>query len=166
MNTAGHSSGACCPSLHLPLRWKVKGGDLKLPFPGREKLRIGEVAALTGVSAKTLRFYEERGMLPAAARSSNGYRDYGPGTVARIDFIRRARNAGLSLARISEILTIRDHGHAPCARVRDALVSEIDDLDRQIRELIVLRTAAQELHVTAAAGDPQACEPGRICSYL
>jgi DNA-binding transcriptional MerR regulator len=67
------------------------------------------------MTTRTLRLsYEERGLLPAAGRAPDGYRGYGEVAVERLGFIGRARAAGLSLAQIGEILSVRDHGHAPC----------------------------------------------------
>lgn len=82
-------------------------------------MRIGEAAAAAGMTAKTLRFYEETGLLPTAARSSNGYRDYAEESVTRLEFIRRGRAAGLALAQIREILALRDSGQprAPTSRI-------------------------------------------------
>lgn len=127
---------------------------------------IGEAATATGMTTKTLRFYEDRGLLPAARRAPNGYRDYGNETVARLDFIHRGRNAGLTLAQIGEILRIRDAGDAPCIHVRDLLTRQLTGLDRQIAELVALRATIAEYHDTVAAADPVACDPERICSYL
>lgn len=129
-------------------------------------MRIGEAAAAAGMTTKTLRFYEDRGLLPPAERASNGYRDYAGETITRLKFIRRGRAAGLTLAQISDILSIRDHGSAPCTHVRDLLAGQLDALDAQIAELTALRAAVAEFHDTAAAGDPRDCEPGQICSYL
>lgn len=129
-------------------------------------MRIGEAAAAAGTTTKTLRFYEDRGLLPAPERSANGYRDYAGETITRLEFIRRGRVAGLTLAQISDILAVRDRGSAPCTHVRDLLAGQLADLDAQIAELTALRAAVAEFHDTAAAGDPTDCDPGRICSYL
>lgn len=61
-------------------------------------MRIGETAAAAGMTAKTLRFYEDRGLLPAADRAPNAYRSYAQETVSRLEFIRRGRTAGLTLS--------------------------------------------------------------------
>lgn len=106
---------------------------------------IGEVAAATGVSTKTLRFYERRGLLPAPDRLPNGYRDYGSGAVARVSFVRQAQHAGLTLAQIREILAIRDCGKAPCVHV-DALIHErLDEVERRIAELLATRATLRQL---------------------
>ena len=82
-------------------------------------MRIGELAAATGATTKTLRFYEESGLRPQTERAANGYRDYGPEALSRLDFIRRGRAAGLTLAQIREVIDIRDAGDAPCRHGRD-----------------------------------------------
>jgi DNA-binding transcriptional MerR regulator len=129
-------------------------------------MRIGEAAAATSTTAKALRFYEARGLLPDVGRTDGGYREYTAATVNRLEFIRRSRDAGLSLAQIKEILRIRDAGQAPCAHVGDQLTEQLHALDRQIAELTTLRTAVAELRNAVTAADPEGCEPAQICSYL
>lgn len=129
-------------------------------------MRIGEAAAATGLTTKTLRFYEDRGLLPAAQRSSNGYREYRGETLARLDFIHRGRVAGLTLTQIGDILRVRDAGTAPCTHVVGLLARQVADLDQQIAELVALRATVAEDHDTVAAADPVACDPERICSFL
>ena len=129
-------------------------------------VRIGEAAQAAGVSSKALRFYEEHGLLPAAKRSANGYRDYTSETINRLDFIRRGRAAGLALAQIREILLLRDAGRAPCTHVRDLLAGQLADFDAQIAELVALRATVADFHAVAAAADPEACDAARICSYI
>ncbi len=63
-------------------------------------MQIGELAKLTNTSTKTIRFYEDSGLLPAPARSASGYRDYGPEIVDRLWFIRRGQAAGLTLQKV------------------------------------------------------------------
>lgn len=129
-------------------------------------MRIGEAAAATGMTTKTLRFYEECGLLLAAHREPNGYRNYGGETVARLDFIRRGRVAGLTLAQIGAILRVRDAGDAPCTHVRDSLAGQLAGLDQQIAELVALRATVAEYHDAVAASDPVSCDPERICSFV
>lgn len=129
-------------------------------------MRIGETAAAAGMTVKTLRFYEDRGLLPVADRAPNGYRDYAPEMIGRLEFIRRGRTAGLTLAQIGEILSVRDIGEAPCIHVRDLLAEKLDDLDVRIEELTALRATVAEFHSVAVAGDSTDCDPARICSYL
>ena len=102
-------------------------------------MRIGELADAAGTTAKTLRFYEDQGLLPPAGRTPSGYRNYTAETIARIDFIHRGQAAGLTLAQIQQILHIRDHGQAPCSHVRDLLDARLTDIDQQLRQLHDLR---------------------------
>lgn len=129
-------------------------------------MRIGELAYAVGATTKTLRFYEEQGLLPEADRTPSGYRDYSPDTVARIDFIHRGKAAGLTLAQIRQILQIRDHGQPPCEHVRDLLDTRLADLDAQISKLVALRDTIAQLRDQAATPDPATCTAEQVCRYL
>ncbi|CAI37614.1 heavy metal-responsive transcriptional regulator [Corynebacterium jeikeium] len=127
---------------------------------------IGELAERAGTTAKTLRFYEEQGLLPPTERTPSGYRDYAPETVARIDFIHRGQAAGLTLAQIRQILDIRDGGHAPCGHVRDLLDVRLAEIEQQIAQLSVLRDTIADLSQDAAHPDPETCSTDQVCRYL
>jgi len=127
---------------------------------------IGETAAATGTTAKTLRFYQQAGVLPPAARTASGYRDYGPETRERVDFIHRGQAAGLTLAQIREILTIRNGGRPPCTHVCDLLTTQLAQIDEQINRLQNLKATVTTLRDNAARADPQTCHPDDICRYL
>jgi MerR family transcriptional regulator, Zn(II)-responsive regulator of zntA len=129
-------------------------------------MRIGELATATGTTTKTLRFYEDAGLLPAAPRTPAGYRDYTQHAVARLDFIRRGQAAGLTLAQIRQVLQIHDDGHPTCEHVRDLLEQRMTDLDTQIIELRALRETIAQLHTAATGADPNTCTPGQVCHYL
>lgn len=127
---------------------------------------IGEVASAAGMSSKTLRFYEEQGLLPPARRSANGYRQYSDDTLARLDFIARGRAAGLSLSQIRNILAVSEPGDAPCAHVKDVLAGQLAELDLKIAELTTLRAGVAASYDAVAAGSPAACDQSKVCSYL
>lgn len=129
-------------------------------------MRIGELAEAAGTRAKTLRFYEEQGLLPPAERTPAGYRDYTPEAVARIDFIHRGQAAGLTLAQIKQILDIRDHGQAPCEHVRDLLEERLAAIEQQIAHLTDLHASIAALRDSAADLEPDTCSPDQICRYL
>jgi DNA-binding transcriptional MerR regulator len=129
-------------------------------------VRIGEVAAATGTTTKTLRFYERAGLLRAAERTSSGYRRYAPDVVERLRFIRRSQAAGLTLAHIRTILEIRDAGRAPCGHVEKLLADRLEEIDRQIADLRELRVTVAALHGAAAEPEPYTCAPETICRYL
>lgn len=115
---------------------------------------------------QTLRFYEDSGLLPPAEGASSGYRDYAGETIRRLKFIRRGRAAGLTLAQISDILSIHDHGSAPAPITENLLVGQLADLDTQIAGTDRPPRSRRKLHDIAVGGDSRDCEPGQICSYL
>jgi hypothetical protein len=80
-------------------------------------MRIGDVAAASGLTTKTIRFYEQAGLLPRPPRTAGSYRDYPEQTIKRLAFIRDAQSAGLTLAEIRSVLALRDAGASPCAHV-------------------------------------------------
>lgn len=127
-------------------------------------MRIGELSAATGVTTKALRFYESAGLLPEPARTPSGYRDYDARAVQRVDFVRRGRAAGLTLAQIRGVLEIRDTGTAPCDHVREALRAHLTAIEEQIARLAALRCSVAELH--ARDVDPSTCDRDSLCSYL
>jgi len=129
-------------------------------------VRIGELAAVTGTTTKTLRFYDDAGLLHPEGRTATGYRQYGHDAVARLDFIRRGRAAGLTLAQIREVLAVRDQGHAPCRHVEDLLATRLLALDAQIADLQELRATVAQLHDAARGADPDTCGVEQVCRYL
>ncbi len=117
-------------------------------------MKIGELAHLSGTTAKTIRFYEQAGVLPAPDRTASGYRDYGPEFVERLEFIRRAQAAGLSLREVRQVVTIADQGDAPCGHVVAALTDRLDQVRATIAEL-----SALESHLTALLEHARVAEP-------
>ncbi len=69
-------------------------------------MKIGDVARLSGLPVKRIRYYERRGLLEPATRSEAGYRVYGAEEVARLEFIKRAKLLGLTLKEIRELVGI------------------------------------------------------------
>ena len=92
-------------------------------------MRIGELAAQSGVTTKTIRFWESTGLLADPARTPSGYRDYDPDVVDRLSFIRHAQSAGLTLAEIRPILAISDTGEPSCGHVTDLIHQHLLDVD-------------------------------------
>lgn len=129
-------------------------------------MRIGDLAAATGTTTKTLRFYEQAGLLEAPPRTPGGYRDYPAHVLARVGFIRSAQAAGLSLAEIRDVLAIRDGGRPPCAHVTQLLDQHLADVERRIAELTATRATLRDLARTASATDPATCTEGDICRIL
>lgn len=127
---------------------------------------IGELSERSHVPTKTLRFYEAAGVLPRPSRTPAGYRDYDDSALDRLAFIRSAQAAGLTLAEIRGVIAIRDGGTAPCSHVVELLDTKAAAVNRQIAELRRLKRELDRLRDDAAAVDPGACEPARVCSVL
>lgn len=114
-------------------------------------LTVGEAGRAAGVSAKAVRLYEAKGLLPTADRNSAGYRLYTHNDVELLRFIRQAKTLGLTLAEIGDILDLRRGGTPPCRHVIDVLDHHMADIDRTIAELRQLRHALGETRAQAAA---------------
>ncbi|MFD8474881.1 heavy metal-responsive transcriptional regulator [Streptomyces globisporus] len=129
-------------------------------------MRIGDLAAASGLTTKTIRFYEQADLLPAPPRTPGGYRDYPDQTTARLGFIRDAQGAGLTLAEIRSILALRDGGQAPCAHVTALLDQRLADIERRLAELTKTQEVLRGLARRAAATDPATCTEDEICTIL
>jgi MerR family transcriptional regulator, copper efflux regulator len=98
-------------------------------------MKIGQVAREAGVSIDTVRFYERRGLIPAAERRPSGYRTFTESTVERIRMARTLQSLGLTLDEIIDALRAHDTGAATCETERWRLQVVVDRLDAQIAEL-------------------------------
>jgi len=122
-------------------------------------LPIGQAAAACGVSAKTIRYYEQIGLVPKAARHNGaartgGNRLYGESDLRRLRFIGNSRALGLSLADIAELLPLSDGKGCPGAqpRYRSRLQGHLDVVNERIDQLIGLRETLESLLATAQRG--------------
>jgi len=98
-------------------------------------LKIGELAARTGCLPETIRYYEQRGLLSAPARSSGNYRLYGAVHVDRLTFIRRCRSLDMSLDEVQALLSLQDEPEQSCGGVNDLVDHHIEILRHKIIEL-------------------------------
>ena len=124
---------------------------------------IGEVAQATGVTTKTLRYYERQGLLHEPARTVGGYRDYRTDVIDRVGFVRQAQAAGLTLAQIGEILEIRDGGRAPCGHVATLVDTRLAEVEQRLAELEHTRTQLRVLRGRLDDLNPASCPPNEIC---
>jgi DNA-binding transcriptional MerR regulator len=102
---------------------------------------VGKAAQAAGLSAKAVRLYEAKGLLPPTERTEAGYRLYTGDDIAILRFIRQAKTLGLSLTEIRDILDLRRGGTTPCRHVVALLDQRIREVDRTITELRQLRSA-------------------------
>jgi DNA-binding transcriptional MerR regulator len=113
-------------------------------------LTIGTIAATAGVSAGTIRYYEQIGLLPKPMRTAAGYRQYPREVAHRLRVIRNAQAFGFSLREIATFLRTRDAGGKPCENVRDAARRMLDAVDAQI---VDLRTRRRQMADTLRLWD-------------
>ena len=129
-------------------------------------MRIGDLASRSGLTVKTLRFYEQAGVLPEARRLSSGYRDYDDSATARLRFVKAAQAAGLTLGEIRQVIAVRDDDGPPCQHVTGLLEAHARDLDHRIAALTSLRADIARLQDRAATLDPAACHPAQVCHLI
>ena len=99
-------------------------------------LRIGELAAASGLTRDALRYYERQGLLPRPRRSGGGFREYEAAAVDRLRFIKRAQAHGLTLREIRDLVSHEsDAGRARCRHVRELLARKLTELESQRKEL-------------------------------
>ena len=127
---------------------------------------IRELARHTGVSAKTIRYYEQIGVLPSPKRAPNGYRVYDEHDVERLQLVVGARRLGLSLDEIKEIIALRERGEAPCRVLLDRLQQKADEIAGRIRELQHLEKTLRELHALGVTFPTDDVEGKRCVCHL
>ena len=126
-------------------------------------LKIGQLAQQVGVTAKAIRFYEAKRVLPRPARGANGYRLYGQDALKTLTFVKRAAGLGLTLAEIRDIIAIRQGGAPPCVHVRRLLQDKAGELDRKLRDLIDMR---RQIRRSLAAWSHASRRRAAVCPHI
>lgn len=108
-------------------------------------MNIGTLAASIGVPAKTIRYYEEIGLLPAPDRGDNGYRRYGTEDAATLRFIQRARRLGFSLKDVASLLSLWQDKRRKNADVKALALRQIAEVEARIAELECIRCTLVDL---------------------
>jgi MerR family transcriptional regulator, copper efflux regulator len=129
------------------------------------EMTVGAAAAAAGVSAKAVRLWESKGLLPPAERTDAGYRIFTEDDINVLHFIRRAKTLGLHLDEIKDILDLQRGGEQPCGRVLALLDARLAEIDQRLRDLKRLRrslTAARRAAIRARHHGAQAV----ICTII
>lgn len=126
-------------------------------------MRIGELADAAGVNPKTIRYYEEVGLLPEPRREANGYRRYEQDDLERLEFIRRAQQLELRLDEIREILALRESEQRPCDYVLQVAGERITDLDDRIA---AMQRTREELHALLTRAQRLPAADGSYCGLI
>ena len=126
-------------------------------------LKIGELARRTGVTAKAIRFYERKRVLPPAKRAANRYRRYDADAVGMLSFVKQATGLGLTLAETKEVIAIRRGGRPPCAHVHRLLRDKALELDRMLKDLLELR---RRIRQSLTAWKHRSVSAATVCSHI
>ncbi len=98
-------------------------------------MNIGNASKMSGVPAKTIRYYESVGLIPPAGRTANGYRDYDKKDVEVLRFIKRSRSLGFSVSEVSSLLDLWLNGGRASADVKSIATKHIDAVEQKIAEM-------------------------------
>ncbi|MBF2063938.1 MAG: heavy metal-responsive transcriptional regulator [Calothrix sp. C42_A2020_038] len=114
-------------------------------LPSEKAKQIGTVARISGVPIKTIRYYEELGLLKASGRTEGGFRLFDSDVLSRLHFIKRAQSLGLSLSEIKDFLEVHDQGNLPCDHIKARLQDKLIKIDQQIQELLIFKQELEKL---------------------
>lgn len=106
---------------------------------------IGALAEATATKVETVRYYERIGLLPEPGRTTGNYRAYTGDHLARLSFIRRARDLGFTLDQVRALLGLADHKDSDCCAVDAMARDHLTDIDRKIADLKALRRELNDL---------------------
>jgi DNA-binding transcriptional MerR regulator len=121
-------------------------------------MKTGELARAVGVKVETVLFYEKAGLLTKPLRRGANYRDYAPSDVARLSFIRRARDLGFGLPSVRELLALADDKDQPCDAI-DAIASkQLREVRRKIADLRSLQAALSSIVGQCQHGSVSDCK--------
>ena len=100
---------------------------------------IGQLGKATGTAVETIRYYEKIGLLPEPARTAANYRSYDSAEVARLHFVRRARDLGFSLDQVRTLLSLADDRGKSCGEVDEVARTHLDMVEHKIADLTALK---------------------------
>ena len=117
-------------------------------------MNISDAAIQTGLSSKTIRYYESIELISAPGRLANGYRNYQDYDIKQLKFLRQARNFGFSISECRLLLNLYQNPLRKSAEVHELVEKKLLDVDRRIDELQAMRELLGEL-VAACPNDQQ-----------
>ncbi|MEB3753930.1 Cu(I)-responsive transcriptional regulator [Acinetobacter sp. MD2(2019)] len=120
-------------------------------------MNIGEVAQLTGLSSKMIRYYETMGLLPNIERSAAGYRIYSAQDIKSLQFIAHARELDFSVAQIKELLALWRNQSRQSAEVKQLALQHIYQLEKRIAELQAMLAILKQTAACCDGGEMAEC---------
>ena len=120
-------------------------------------MNIGEAAERSGLPAKTIRYYEEVGLVRPAKRRDNRYRDYDETDVHRLRFVQRARGLGFSVEQCRDLLALYDDKTRASADVKAIALEHIAEIDQRLADLAAMRATLAALAEKCHGDDRPSC---------
>ena len=120
-------------------------------------MKIRQLAAHTGVPDKTIRYYEDIGLLPPPQRSANGYRVYGTDDIERLVFIRRCKALHIPLADMKKLVALKADQTGPCAEVDRIIRNQLDEVQHRLQELQALQQTLETLSTSCQNDTVSSC---------
>ena len=120
-------------------------------------MNIGEASRATGVSSKMIRYYEQTGLIPKAARRDGGYRDYDAADIHRLRFIRSARDLGFSVDQIGELLALWSDRKRASADVKALALGHVEALRQKQAEIAAMIATLEKLASRCHGDDRPDC---------
>ena len=120
-------------------------------------MRIGEAAKRSGMAARTIRFYEEAGLIEPPTRRESGYREFGADDVRRLRFIHRARNLGFGIDEVGRLLSLWSDRERASADVKRLALEHVARVEAKMAELCSMRDAILHLAERCHGDDRPEC---------
>lgn len=131
-------------------------------------VRINAIEKASGCSRHTIRFYEAEGLIDAPRRDGNNYRDYEPGVVAELAFIRSAQEVGFTLGEIRAIVASQRSSSLDCVAGAELVDDKISEITRRITQLRQMKSQLQEMRadLVVSAVQHHLDVPARLRRYV
>lgn len=121
------------------------------------RVKIGELAKMTGCKVVTIRYYEKEGLLPEPERTGANYRLYGDEDIERLHFIRHCRHHGMKLSEIRDLLAFKDKPREDCTWVNSLIERHIASVSEQIASLKHLKGHLEGLRHKCSGDHTNGC---------
>ncbi|WP_210447607.1 Cu(I)-responsive transcriptional regulator [Vibrio crassostreae] len=107
-------------------------------------MNISEAAKLTNLSTKSIRLYEDKGVITAPLRSENGYRSYDKKQIKELGIVAKARSAGFSLDECRALVELADNPCRESADVKAKALSKLEEVNQKIEDLLAIQKTLKE----------------------
>ncbi len=131
----------------------------------KKALLINDISKQLDMNTKTIRFYEDIGLIPKAKRNESNYRVYTNKDIERISFVKKSRSLGFSIEEIKKIIKIREDGTLPHETVINTLEEQKKNLDQRIKEMVLFKDKLTNV-IENFKNNLDVCQQGKICGLI